>query len=139
MGKNTPNQIRFGFRFIQSYEFRQRVEILQSWFGSNHFSHRDMRLFAFLFETNRPSSVARSPRPIFSRTASFSFSPSKVSTSTTYAAGRPCWVIRIGSLSLATAAIISVALRFNVVTNSVLISDTLVVLCDSGEQFHGTQ
>jgi len=132
-GEDFLHQAGCRVRIVQGYEFCQSLNVTEGRLGPNHLSHRDNRIFASLWETKRPSSAARSPRPMVSRMSRRRHKPSKVSTSTRYAAARPRWVIKTGSLLFSTAEMRAVALRFSVVTNSTFTCDTLVTLAFAGK------
>lgn len=93
----------------------------QCWFGPDYFSHLDIRCFACLRVVDRPSSIDCSPQAIPSSNVRRRCNVSNVSTSTRYADGTPCCVIRIGSRSFSSWFRISAAWRLSVVTSSVRI------------------
>ena len=127
--ENSSDECACCFGFVQCDVVSNGVQVMKSGFRPDQFNHRFILLAACSCEHDRPSWIAFSPRAIPSKMRILSWRCSNVWTSTRYAAGRPCSVMRMGSFSSSRVERMRVACLLRVVTNSVFISDTIVSLC----------
>lgn len=60
--EDTLNKTPRRLRIVESTVIGDGVEVVESGFGPDYFSHRPIRFLASVWVTTRPSSTARSPK-----------------------------------------------------------------------------